>query len=131
LSTDSDEEKKILDDYYLKNWHTIPGTCCVGFRAIMLFRLLGFQWFHLFGVDSCYREDGKHHAYKQELNEGENVINMSLGGRDFSCSNWQIAQAMNFFDLIKHMGDKINLNVYGDGLIAHMLKTGSELSIKE
>ena len=31
-------------------------------------------------------------------------------------------------DLIKFLGDEIELEVYGDGLINHILRTGAELS---
>jgi hypothetical protein len=40
-------------------------------------------------------------------------------------------QAKEFMDMIGLFGDEIDLNVKGDGLIAHIIKTGAELSALE
>lgn len=125
MTTDSDEEKQVLKDYYLDSWHIVPGTCCVSFRAIMLFRMLGFQWFKVFGVDSCYADDGRHHSYEQPENENEPTAQISCGGRIYRCSAWQISQAVHFLELVKHQGNQIKLSVFGDGLIANMIKSGA------
>lgn len=131
MTTDSDEEKKVLKDYYMDNWHIIPGTCCVTFRAVMLFRMLGFMKFKLFGTDSCYAPDGRHHSYEQPENEKEPTTILSCGGRQFWCSAWQISQAVHFLELVKHQGHQIRLQVFGDGLISHMIKTGAKPLLKE
>jgi hypothetical protein len=39
-----------------------------------------------------------------------------------------VAQAHEFMDLIKFLGDEIELAIYGDGLLSHILRTGAELS---
>lgn len=130
LSTSSDAERELLDKYYLKCWHAIPGTCCVAFRAIMLLRTLGFRRFHVFGVDSCYNDDGEHHAYEQPENNNEPTAQVSAGGRVFRVSGWQLAQAVQFMNLAREMGERkldIQLKFHGDGLIAHLVKTGAEL----
>ena len=130
LSTDTEAEKAILDGYYVNNWHGVPGTCCVAFRALCLFRLLGFQKFHIFGVDSCYRDDGKHHAYSQPENDAETTAKISVGGREFLASGWQVNQAVWFMELVKKEGSKFDLAFYGDGMIAHMVRTGAAMERK-
>ena len=36
-------------------------------------------------------------------------------------------QAFEFVDMVKGLGDEFMLDVKGDGLIAHILKTGAEM----
>jgi hypothetical protein len=46
----------------------------------------------------------------------------------FSCTPWMLSQAQEFRGLVGFLGDEVELAVHGDGLIAHMIKTGAELS---
>jgi hypothetical protein len=108
-------------------YHAIPGGSSVMLRAIPLLRMLGFRKFHLYGFDSCLSDDA-HHAYKQPENDGAMVIDVTCGGRVFKCHPWMVSQAQEFMDLIKFLGDEIEIEVYGDGLIAHILNTGASLS---
>ncbi len=125
-ATDGTEaEKKVLDDYYLGNWVSVPGSSTIGFRSVCMLRILGYEHMHLFGIDSCYSHDGKeHHAYHQKENEEEETIPFGLGGRKFYVSAWQLSQALDFATLSKMYGNVFHLNVHGDGLIAHIVKTG-------
>jgi len=108
-------------------WYGIPGGSTVMLRAIPLMRMLGFRKFHLYGFDSCLMGND-HHAYSQPENDTEVVIDTIVGGRVFKCHAWQIAPAQEFMDLVKFLGDEIELEVYGEGLINHILRTGAELS---
>jgi hypothetical protein len=135
LSSKDETEKQILDDYYKGYWTNVIGGSTVGLRAITLARMLGFKFLHLFGMDSCYAPDGRHHAYPQEANDGEGsnrtywamTGNGTTKGREFRCSVWQASQAQNFRDFIAKNGKHFRLHIHGDGLLAHMLKTGAEL----
>jgi hypothetical protein len=123
-------------------WYTVPGGSTVMLRAIPLLRMLGFKRFHLFGFDSCLRDqadiysqvDGRekntaaHHAYAQPENDDALVVNVTAGGRIFQCHPWMACQAQEFMDLVKYLGDEIELEVYGDGLINHILRSGAEIS---
>ena len=42
-----------------------------------------------------------------------------------------IAQASEFRGLVRSLGDEVELDVMGDGLIAHMVQTGAELAALE
>ena len=127
--TGAEHVREDLDAAY-PVWWLVPGGSTVMLRAIPLLRMLGFKQFHLFGFDSCLDGDA-HHAYAQPENDTEMVIPVTVGGRTFRCHAWQIAQAQEFMDLVKFLGDEIELEVYGDGLINHILRTGAEISEKE
>jgi len=121
------EEGKILDEYYVGAWNVVPGTCCVGFRAVCMLRMLGFMYFHIFGVDSCYKETGEHHAYAQPENDGEDTIRIQVAGKDFTVSAWQYSQAIDFAALVKCQGHQFFLDVHGNGLIAHMIRNSADI----
>lgn len=115
----------------------VPGGSTVLLRSIPLLRTLGYRKFHLFGCDSCVVTTGGdgtlHHAYQQPENDKDAVIPvvMNPGGRVFGCTTWMLSQAQEFMDLIKFMGNTVELEVYGDGLLAHILKTAAELPDEE
>lgn len=119
--------KEELDAAY-PVWWLVPGGSTVMLRAIPLMRMLGYKQFHLFGFDSCLGSGGAHHAYSQPENDSEVVIPVTVGGRTFRCHAWQVAQAQEFMDLVKYLGDEIELEVYGDGLINHIVQTGAKIS---
>jgi hypothetical protein len=48
-----------------------------------------------------------------------------LSGRVFYCHPWMVVQAQNFVNLIRVLGDEIELQVHGDGLLAHILNVGA------
>lgn len=123
-------EVAICDDYYGKRrWVRVPACSSVGVTSILALRCLGFRYQHLFGIDSCYRADGTHHAFPQALNENEGRAWFRFGqdGREFLCSPWMAAQARSFLEMIVVNHEHISLAVYGDGLIAYLLKTAAEM----
>jgi precorrin-6B methylase 2 len=122
--TSAEHIREELDATY-KTWWLIPGGSTVMLRAIPLLRMLGFKKFHLFGFDSCLDGDA-HHAYAQVENDCDTVIPVTVGGRTFRCHAWQVSQAQEFMDLVKFLGAEIELEIYGDGLINHIVKTGAD-----
>lgn len=126
ISTDGDAEKKRLDEYYAKRWQQVPSSGTVGIVAIMLCRLLGFKFQHVFGLDSCYAPtDRAHHAYDQAWNDAEGAAPFWVAGREFNCSAWQASQCGEFVDLLTQIGNEVCLDIHGDGALAHILKTGA------
>lgn len=112
--------------------YPIPSCTTVLNTSMCLFRMLGYRRFHLFGCDSCLAPDQTHHAYSQPENDSEWIVNvMVTGGRTFQCHPWMVAQAQQFIDLIKFLGEEIELEVYGDGLLKHILDAGASMSIEE
>jgi hypothetical protein len=108
-------------------FYPIPGGSTVMLRAIPLLRMLGLHRFHIFGLDSCVIGN-EHHSYSQPENDNELIAFVECGGRVFECTSWMITQAHDFQDLVRFMGDEIELAVYGDGLIAHMLETSATVT---
>lgn len=122
--------KEILDETVGEgNWYGVVGGCTVLLRAIPLLRMLGYLKFHLFGCDSCVTTDA-HHAYAQVENDGAPLFPTIVGGRKFMCTAWQIAQAQQFMDLIRVMGDLFELQIHGDGLLSWILIHGANLDIE-
>lgn len=111
-------------------FYPIPGGSTVVLRAIPLLRMLGFAKIHMFGFDSCVQPGG-HHAYDQPENDQEVTMPLTCGGRTFTCTPWMVSQASEFRDLVKFLGNEVELNVQGDGLIAHMIQHGAELAQQE
>jgi SAM-dependent methyltransferase len=108
-------------------WYGVPGGSTVLLRALPLLRMLGYRKFHLFGCDSCLTE-AEHHAYSQPENDDPLVIPVTVGGRVFYCHAWMVSQAQEFMTLIKFMGDELEIEVHGDGLLGHILNTGAALA---
>lgn len=124
---------ELLDFAYDKKWWWVPGGSTVLLRAIPLLRMLGYHKFHLYGCDSCVI-DGEHHAYAQKENDGETILDVALNvgstptGRLFRASVWQLAQAQEFIDVVRMMGEVIDMQIHGDGLLAYIIRTGAEIS---
>ena len=130
LSTKGEKERDRLDYHYGKGrWQEVPSAGTIGLVAIMLMRMLGFRFQHIFGLDSCYAPDGRHHAYAQSWNDAEGAGTFWLAGREFKCSAWQASQVGEFIEFLKQHGSAVCLDIHGDGALAHVLKTGAELPV--
>ena len=119
--------REVLEEQYGAKWYGIQGGSTVLLRTIPLFRMLGFRRFHLFGCDSCLLSSG-HHAYEQPENNREPTILVSVGGQVFRCHPWMASQAQEFMNLIRAMGDELEIEVYGNGLLAWILQHGAEMA---
>lgn len=126
----AEEVSDLLDELY-DLWFACPGGSTVTLRGLCLLRMLGFHKIHVYGFDSCYRDD-EHHAYDQPENDYKSkTIPVSVGGKVFWCDPWMYSQAREFLQMVRMFGDEIDLDVKGDGLIAHIIKTGAALSALE
>lgn len=119
----------VLQENYGVYW-PVSGGSTVLLRAIPLMRMLGYSKFHLYGCDSCLVGDS-HHAYEQKENDGAVILPVSLGGKIFQCMPWMAAQATEFISLIQSLGDEIELEVYGEGLLAWILEHAAQLADEE
>jgi hypothetical protein len=127
----------LLDAFYAKHWHGVPGGTTVVMRAIALLRMVGYLRFDLFGVDSCWL-DGKHHAYIQPENSRDKILTVSAAPTDypelarmFRVSPWHLKQFEDLLQFIRIAGDSVLLNVHGDGLLAYALRTAATLSVHQ
>lgn len=105
-----------------KDWFPVLGGGTVVLRAIPLLLLLGFNRLHIYGLDSCLR-DGAHHAYSQPENDKALTVTVHAGKKTFTCHPWQVCQAQDFQALVRALGNAMQMEVYGDGLIRHILET--------
>jgi hypothetical protein len=119
-------EIRDLLNRHRKIWYGVPGGSTVALRAIPLLRMLGFQKFRCYGWDSCLI-DGKSHAYEQSENDEDYICPVTVGNRVFRCTVWMASQAHEFMNLIRYYGDEVQLEIAGDGLLAHILLTGAQM----
>ncbi len=100
----------------------IGGGDTVGLRAICVAYAMGFRRIALVGMDSCYL-GGEHHAYPQELNDGERVLDVIVAGKHFRAAPWMAKQADQFRELVGMLGQMgASVMVYGpeESLLRHM-----------
>ena len=121
-----------------EDWWACPGGSTVMLRTMCLLPFLGYYKMHIYGMGSCMVGD-KHHAYAQPENEHKNILNLVVKAtganwtangapsRMFQCQPWQMSQAREFLDMIPMLADHVELDIKGDGLIAHIIKTGAQL----
>jgi len=124
-----DDNFDLLEEEYGKDYFPIMGGATIALRAVHLLRMLGFPKFEMYGFDSCIMEE--HHAYEQPENDDEEVINVSVSGREFLCTAANYHQAKEFVDMISKTGEHYDLAIHGDGLISHIIKNPNSLKIKE
>jgi len=137
-SGDTEIVKEVFDEHCKetnthREWYPIYGGSTVVGRSLVVLAMLGFRNIEVFGWDSCLRED-KHHAYEQPENDSSHVVEMEVGGKTFRCHPWMVVQANELPKIIRYiLGpiDGFNLEVRGDGLIAHMLKHAALMAEKE
>lgn len=100
--------------------HLIGGGSTVGLCAIVLAFALGYRKIHLHGFDSSYRED-THHAYMQNLNDADFIVDVLAGDRKFRAAPWMVQQAEEFCTLATYLADEgCVITVSGDGLLPHL-----------
>jgi hypothetical protein len=122
----------IVKETYPQHW-PVPSCTTVMVTSIPLLRMLGFKKFHLYGCDSCIAPDKvTHHSYSQPENDDAPIVPvMVTGGRVFWCQPWMVAQAQQFQEMLKLMKDEVEIAVYGDGLIAHMMEVAAQMADEE
>ena len=124
-----DDNIDLLEEEYGKDYFPVMGGATIALRAVHLLRMLGFHKFEMYGFDSCIMED--HHAYDQPENDGEEVLDVVVSGKEFQCTAANYHQAKEFVDMISKTGEHYDLAVHGDGLISHIIKNPDSLKIKE
>ena len=124
-----DDNFDLLKEVYGEEYYPIMGGATVALRAVHLLRMLGFHKFEMYGFDSCII--GEQHAYEQPENDGEEVLDVVVSGKEFRCTAANYHQAKEFVDMISKTGEHYDLAVHGDGLISHIIKNPDSLKIKE
>lgn len=102
----------------------IMGDCgtTVGTHAILIGFVEGYREIHLYGFDSSYR-DGEGHAYKQDLNASERIVDAHLAGKTFRAAPWMVRQAQDFEGIARDVTAAGGIIVvHGDGLLPEMAR---------
>jgi hypothetical protein len=118
----------------------IMGDCgtTVGTHAILIAFVEGYREIHLYGFDSSYR-DSEGHAYKQDLNSSERIVDAHVGNRVFRAAPWMVRQAQDFETIARDVAAAGgSIIVHGDGLLPEMARIlanpepmGPEIRAKE
>lgn len=112
----SDETKKYCNEHGIKHYLEINGGCTVGLRSLYLSFAIGYTDLHLFGFDSSFED--YHHAYKQELNDSQDVIEVMVEGESFKTSPTMAKQAYQFQSVsLMLVRGGAEITVYGSGLL--------------
>lgn len=105
-----------------KRYALIGGGSTVGLRAMCLAYVMGYRQLHLYGFDSSFKQ-GSHHAYTQNLNEGQRVITLTCDDREFDAAPWMVSQAEEFLGIASALlSAGCQITVHGDGLLPHMAR---------
>lgn len=104
----------------------VPGGGTVGLRSMNLVWASGYRKLHIYGLDGSY-EGERHHAYAQGLNDGEHVMDVTMGGRFYRCSKWMVRQAEEFKEAYQTLTEGgMRIMVHGRGLIPDLASTMRE-----
>lgn len=98
----------------------VGGGTTVGLKAMAGAYMLGHMRIHLYGFDSSYSADD-HHAYPQQMNDSETLLEPQIGPCKFMASGWMLQQAIEFQDAANSLVDiGVDVLVHGDGLLPHI-----------
>lgn len=96
------------------------GGYTIGLCAMSCAFVEGFRELHLFGFDSSHREE-KGHAFRQDRNADDELVDAVIDSRLFTCSTTMAAQASLFLEFSSHLlNDGCELHVHGEGLLPTM-----------
>lgn len=95
----------------------IGGGITVGLSSLSLAYAVGFREMHLFGYDSSHRE-GRGHAFQQDMNNDDELVNCTVESRQFVCSVAMAAQVAQWNELHKWLlNEGCEIHVHGEGLL--------------
>ncbi len=133
IATQCDPEAfEILKGYTVRKWTAwgwgveddvvIGGGATVGMKSICMAFALGYRNYKLFGYDSSYRGEDNH-AWKQPLNDDEEIIEIIVRGQKFKSAKWMARQVREFQDMSREMiGRGCTFEVFGEGLLQQVCK---------
>jgi hypothetical protein len=120
------------DMYSYDGWFPVPGGSTVTLRCLPALMMIGFRDIELYGFDSCLK-GGNHHAFPQPENDipdgsDDRVAFVTINDKTFPVEAWHLCQANEFIHIYHRvLKNKLNLQVHGDGLIAHCMETGVKI----
>lgn len=102
----------------------VTASITAGLSAISLAHTFGHREFHFFGYDSSH-EDGKSHAYRQDMNAQDEIVRCAADNRVFYASMAMAGQANQFREFRDMMTKHLDcvFHVHGDGLLPHLWRS--------
>ena len=133
---------KALEGYDVYVWHCyapdhphvweptdilIGGGCTVGTRALFMALNFGFHDIHLFGFDSCIREEGAHHAYDfagadEDLGAVRRIWLADATTKGYLVAGYMVAQILELVEIFKNKRGSVDFTVHGSGVVADYVK---------
>lgn len=105
----------------------VGGSHTVGLVAMSIAYTAGHNLMHLFGYDSSHRE-GKSHAYRQDMNARDELLEVVAGGKAFVASLAMASQARAFPEAAQQLTELgCTIHVHGDGLLPAIAKMTEEM----
>ena len=106
----------------------VGGGSTATLRAIALAHIMGLRELHMFGFDSCYM-GGLEHAYPYVQDRPE-AFQINYNGHTFMVTPQLLAQAHEFLSMYHDHQHEISCKIYGNGLIATMLRESSLVTLE-
>jgi uncharacterized Rossmann fold enzyme len=97
----------------------LGGGTTVGSRAFQVASLLGYERFHIFGMDCSYEDDKRRHA-GEHLGKDQRAIEVICGNRNFTSSPQMVEAARETLVMIQNY--EIWMYFHGDGLQQEMVR---------
>lgn len=114
---DANSGRFVPDDKLL-----VGGGTTMGVKALTAAWILGYRTIHAFGYDSCYKFT-EHHGYRQEMNDGETVYDVTVDGVTYRASAWMLGQVKNFGMYAPQLAEQgCTIIVHGSGLLPHVAR---------
>lgn len=98
---------------------SITGGCDAGMRCATVARVLGFTDQHIFGMDACEGDSGKHAG--KHPNQAKDHYDAEYNGKTYRTTPAWISCAQQWFKELDQLGD-VTAKFYGEGLIQAMAK---------
>jgi FkbM family methyltransferase len=106
---------------------SITGGCDAGMRCATVARFMGFTDMHIFGMDACEGETGKHAG--EHPNQAKDHYETTVNDKVFRTTPAWISCAQQWFKELDQLGD-VTAQFYGEGLIQEMAKNYKRNPIK-
>lgn len=111
----TDEAFRVLP---AEEW-AITGGCSVGLRCLTMARFFGFKDLHVFGMDGCEGQSGKHAA--EHPNQAKDHCIVNYKDKTFRTTSSFLEAAKQTWHELNQMPD-VTCKFYGQGLVQEMAK---------
>jgi hypothetical protein len=120
-----------------ESWFPVTGGSTVALRCLPALKMMGFRDIEIYGFDSCFMghsieanvDPKQHHAFEQKENDvpkkdNERIAYVTVEGKRFGVEPWMLCQAHEYIPIRQRILSDLTINIHGEGLIAHCIKTG-------